>query len=569
MDNSSLPKHLKDLLLPTALGCTKLTAAWDSLSPESQIQILSEITDEKGEYPEFLLNKIRLLGLNSPSEYIRHIAIQGFWFSDYSDQDDEDKLKIKRLIDNDPSPLVKNSGLTLQTTPEEFFDLPQVTRLTTISNTDYIVAYQIVDIISYGVEEALEKRCISELNLGQLVEEFVNHKKFKNTFGTYPTSAGSSIYLKGKHLEDLWKLVLKLPENASYPLIANLPTEAGFTTEIPKDVLNHLNERQLSILFKRSDVELTKFRKRIFHEKLNDEYSPLLYEAIGHNFDLTNKEFLEILKKPKKEKRSTVALLGQACSDLRPCIFQACFDFISTLGYSNREKYNIEQIEENLNLRYQNLDEYYKLRYEKFLEYNRDKEIIELKLYEMAKITIPWQDGEKGYLPSNQSSGNEELNFLDEIVVKGDTWATFIAFTDSWKKLGYREQEKIKKYLPNVLDENRETEDDFVDNFQKENFPEAQNIFNLPNKQQNPLKEKFYRLTARFYFHFKLFWNFFFGVLGVVFGFYAFFYTIIVSEDKLMVKAVLLFTAVFVLLIGVGWISSGLKLFKESYPSKK
>jgi len=218
-----------------------------------------------------------------------------------------------------------------------------------------------------------------------------------------------------------------------------LPTESGLSGGIPEDALNQFSVAQLGVLFERPDVDLLKFRKKFLQENLNDD-SWVLWEAIGHNFDLTNEEFSEILKKSSEEKAKILSLLSKACNDLRLCIFQGCTEG----GYSAEIAGQIER------------------RYEKLDEVNRNKEIIELKLYEMAKVsTVPWDKGKSVFLPSHQGRGNDELKAFDEIVVKENTWTTFMAFSDAWEKLNYKEQDKLEKYLPRVLDRSDETDEAF------------------------------------------------------------------------------------------------------------
>jgi hypothetical protein len=436
-----LPKHLEDLLAPTLLGLTKLITAWDSLSSESQIQILSKITDEKSGYPESLLSDVRIKAFSSPSPYVRYLATKGFSFYE-SDKEDTEKAKFNQLIENDPSPLVKFSKTSLNLSInafgeplERFFKLPQVARLTSISNIEYGVASELVEVLKHGIKKNTEGALTDE-ELYYLVDEFINKKEFDNKFNPSNPSRGSSLYLAGKRLETLWRLTAEVPEGVSYPLIKNLPTESGLSGGIPEEVLKQFNKDQLGVLFERPDVDLLKFRKKFFQENLNDD-SLGLWAAIGHNFDLTNEEFSEILKKPPEEKEKILSLLSQACKDLRLCVVQGCTEG----NYSS-------VISEEMEHRYKGLD-----------RLNRDKEITELRLYDMAKVsTVPYDT--VIFLPSQQGCGNDELKAFDEIVVKGDTWETFMAFSDAWEKLNYKEQDELKKYLPSVLDGIHETEED-------------------------------------------------------------------------------------------------------------
>jgi len=64
-------------------------------------------------------------------------------------------------------------------------------------------------------------------------------------------------------------------------------------------------------------------------------------------------------------------------------------------------------------------------------------------LYLMAKEAVPWKKGEIGYPPDY-----EEINFLNEVIVPNDTWATFMAFTEAWDNQPRRLKKVLEKYLP-------------------------------------------------------------------------------------------------------------------------
>jgi hypothetical protein len=48
-----------------------------------------------------------------------------------------------------------------------------------------------------------------------------------------------------------------------------------------------------------------------------------------------------------------------------------------------------------------------------------------------------------------------ELVFLEEAVVEGDTWATFVAFSKKWGEAAYRTR-RLKKYLPKIWEAGEE-----------------------------------------------------------------------------------------------------------------
>jgi len=50
--------------------------------------------------------------------------------------------------------------------------------------------------------------------------------------------------------------------------------------------------------------------------------------------------------------------------------------------------------------------------------------------------SIRGQRGERGEVVAAPPGG--EFTFLEEAVVEGDTWATFVAFSKSWEEANYR-----------------------------------------------------------------------------------------------------------------------------------
>ena len=85
----------------------------------------------------------------------------------------------------------------------------------------------------------------------------------------------------------------------------------------------------------------------------------------------------------------------------------------------------------------------------------RDLQLRELKLYRLAKLVVPWSETELDYSPL------EGLDFLREVVVKGNTWGSFTAFCEVWKKQ-YREinTRKLEKHLPIIWEAGEESLDD-------------------------------------------------------------------------------------------------------------
>jgi hypothetical protein len=121
----------------------------------------------------------------------------------------------------------------------------------------------------------------------------------------------------------------------------------------------------------------------------------------------------------------------------------------------------------------------------------REKELTELRLYRLARCAVPWDSKKEGYAPSG------ELEFLSEKIVSGDTWATFVAFSEAWPKIPSRAK-VLDKHLPRIyeIDEGHwEPEETDIDadpaidtelvKSIDEKLTEIQQIINLTDNQEN------------------------------------------------------------------------------------
>src|SRR6266545_4677552 len=97
----TLPLHLASLLQPTPSGVAKLLAAWDGLSTESQILILTKLKTTTR--PEYLSERIRIKAFDSANAYVRYLAASSLRASG------DDVLKNR--IEQDSDALVRYSPL--------------------------------------------------------------------------------------------------------------------------------------------------------------------------------------------------------------------------------------------------------------------------------------------------------------------------------------------------------------------------------------------------------------------------------------------------------------------------
>ena len=399
--------------------------------------------------------------LGSENAYVRYLAA-----GDSRLKMDEHKARrLKERVENDPDPMVRYAPLERNwhfgpefDEPEAFFALPHEARLAKVrklTGGGEVVA----KLISYAVEHPLKNGKLSELELWEILSDYLTKPEFKGRYVEDRLSYdGFGEYLAGKNIEALWELVSKVPENISHELIEHLPESAGLSSGIPEHVLDGMTNSQLETLFGRRDIELIELRKRKFFQIVEEDQDDkdvvnyLRHYAIQYNFDLTNEEFSEILAKPDEQRYRDLKNFASVAQDLRLCLYEAIHDALvvsevgsmgSNFEYADDAKRTFERKLENLK------------------GWRRDQELKELRLYRLAVQAVPWEKEKKGYPPS------DELGFfLEEAVVEGDTWATFAAFSKSWEEAHYLTN-RLEKCLPRIREageeENFKLDEDDVD----------------------------------------------------------------------------------------------------------
>jgi len=438
---SSVPAHLQELLQPTPSGTAKLIAAWNGLTPETQIAVLAAKKKHPG--PAYLYQKITEKALTSESAFVRYLAARETQLDDR----DERKKNLRAQIENDPEPLVRYAHLETDwvgigsefNNPETFFALPHEARLAKVRRLTG-GGEEVAKLILYAVEHLLKDGRILEVELFEILVDYLNKAEFKSRYVESQRSYdGFARYKAGTDIKALWELVPKVPESLSHVIIEHLPESAGLGSDIPNQVLDGMSERQLRTLFYRSDIGLEKFRKQKFSEITERDGEEKDYAkdgvrsaAVTHAFDLTNEEFAEILEKPDKPRETVLKDLAMMARDLRLCLYGAIHDalFVPEVGGD-----------------YYEYAEFAKIAFERKLEqlegWQRDKELRELKLYRLAVQAVPWKKDEKGHPPSG------ELAFLQDALVEGDTWATFAAFCKKWDEPSHRTK-RLEKHLPKI-----------------------------------------------------------------------------------------------------------------------
>jgi hypothetical protein len=412
--HTGIPDCLTPLLQPNPTGAAMLISAWNGLSVETQIQLLEHL--EQAKFPSYLADKIRAKALDTPNAYVRYLTASGFYFRD---DDPEERKQLKQRIDADPDPLVRYCLLEngYIGDPQAFFSLPHQARLACVCRLKGF-GENIAKLIEYAVDHQLRDGTVSEIELFEILSDYVNRDEFKDWYKFDRTRArydGFGQYLEGKDIEALWRLILKLPEQVSSVLVENLPPSAGLSAGIPEEVLSGMSKRQLEILFYRADVGLQDLRKKMFLSE-GEGHEDLRGAAVCHNFDLTYAEFGAILEKPEEQKVKILENLAFWGNDLSLCILDAIHDALyasDALFASEKAIFARDALERTLS---------------SLTGWQRQKQVRELRLYRLARLAVPWERSREGIQPQ------DDLAFLADVIVPGNPWATFMAMSEAWER---------------------------------------------------------------------------------------------------------------------------------------
>ena len=435
---------------PTPSSIAKLLAAWNGLTSETQILILSKLDEIRVTgYLVPQIMKVITKALDSDNAYVRYLAARKLRIYSYYSSNEDEVDTLKEKIENDPDPLVKFSLLetsdglgddTLEDA-DSFFALPQEARLAKVRLLGgFGDGETIAVLLSQAADKHLKDGTVSEVEISEILTDYLVKPEFQEFYtDTRVSYDGYGEYSKGKDIESLWKLVPKLPKGVSHILIENLPEASGLNTGIPDDVIGAMTDNQLSTLLYREDIGLWKLRKKLFWEA-DEERDNIKTAAVCSNFQLEYDEFTKILAKPPKERVYILDKLGTFASQLNLCFYDAIHDalFASDVSPLGNDFENAIFARNALERRIKELK-----------GGRREEEITELRLYRLARCAVPWDSKKEGYAPSG------ELEFLSEKIVSGSTWATFVAFLEAWPKTPSRAK-VLDEHLPRIceIDEN-------------------------------------------------------------------------------------------------------------------
>jgi hypothetical protein len=267
----ALPDYLQDLLEATSHGIEMLTAAWEGLCVERQIQIIHAI-----EHSRFHVERCGLYLLtHTPNEYVRyHVALltmSGIGISENIHRE------IIQTIKNDNSPVIRQlysaeKPTDVFTNPQQFFQLPQQERLNIarkyISNKDF------AELFRYAAETLIPNGALHEQELEEILQEYLTVlsklSPLDRAILSHPFPPG---------ILSLWDIVSILPRRCSLIAIRLLPLLHEFRLYLDKDVKNIDSMSGYTV----SDALFQETRQRVLQEYI--ENSKHFYEQVMGKFD--------------------------------------------------------------------------------------------------------------------------------------------------------------------------------------------------------------------------------------------------------------------------------------------
>lgn len=429
-----MPDHFEALLKDTPMGRIKLLAAWDSLSSETQIRLLGEMT-EKGR-TKTSDRPIWLKALSSPSEYVRYLAARGIRYL----RDEE----IEKKVMADASPLVRYSRATAMTSlwdlsNDDFDRYPKEQKLSIVSNEDPPEAAR----MARWVEHAVETKSVGDDEIYDVVLEYLCNPdalgRLKNREINYDFF-GSKRQKEG--FDALWGLLTKVPRSVAYCLVYRLPWRSGNGDEPSREIIAWLETSPyLGSLLWREDVPLLELRRRLFFST-DPKHDDLKPEAVSHHFYFAPEELHELFKQ-KSGLLDTLAAfcdfpVGGPLAEWTPVTVLALKESAWARGsdpfWVDKDK----------------LEQRFKSSLAELKGSDREKGLRLLRIYSLAEKVVCWGRNllENKEFEPDLAALPEQLGFLGEKVVGSDTWGTFVGFA---KAIDWR-SDRLDHLLPHLED---------------------------------------------------------------------------------------------------------------------
>jgi len=450
--NNDIPKYLEEFLEPTRSSIEKLLAAFDGLSVETQIKLLSTIEGKRSqwEFPNitYLYKKVFLKAFESPNSYVRYLSVRNLVSIMYGDDGELNNFIAK--VDKDKSSLVRSARYEIDSKHlslgEGFFTKQTHDERLAKVRKGHLDGKSFAGALKKAAKDKYFEDTNTLIELIELLDEYLRNDY--NNSGYYMEESfvvdGWIDHSEMKELKELWDIVPKLPDLAGRLLVQKLPHSSKMGRELYKNILNDLTDEQLECLLMRDDIRAEEFRKELFwrDEIPNDNedefmpYREFWSQASLYHFKLNEEEFARILSLPPKEQQKRLESLSQAHS-LELYQYLAIIQLVTKFDTDSYDNFYIHFAKDELKKRLNQEPEFY-----------RDEQLIKLRLYDLAYKSRNWRN-------FDDLVSYEELLF--PFKVGDDTWRTFLAFI-----VAFKESKLTLEYLPRAEYEEWEEEEEEI-----------------------------------------------------------------------------------------------------------
>ena len=393
---------------PTPSRFGEITAMWPYLSDESKIIFFLE----KEKRPElrvicWLWNNLCLQALESKNPYIRYLAAKAYYFNFHMSKHLDEK--VKEIIASDPENLVQNAHLegkfSIDVPTEEDFEklkfVNHQAKLSLVKNGQMRPIY-FCKLVEFIIKNDNNLNNIKENEIYEIIYEYISSEKF----AFYITDRLSNPYDQDQDIKSLWNLINILPERLADLLITKLPIEKPNEQDffIINGILEKMTPKQIKILLNRNDL--------------------LLKELIKLSKTCKIKLLKDLLK----------------CWMCHPVIIIAWCDHVCALNIL------CEDLQLEIKMKKQQIIKDMKDRRFKKDQIEKDQ-IRDLRIYALAREIMPWAKDKPESLDLIDS---EDMHFLRERIIYGDTWSTYIAFREGWQSY-HGENKDADHFLPKLI----------------------------------------------------------------------------------------------------------------------
>lgn len=418
--SDQLPYYVGDpwaeILEPTPSGTRKFLAAWESLSNETRLRVLSERLSKRG--PRFLNKKVLETALDSDSAFIRYLASRQLYLLSGAEEN-----KLEDRVRSDPDPLVRyalsETSIPIGNLFSEkgaFLQLPHEERLAVVRELKG-GGEAIANIVRDALGEEYNSK-VSQLEIAEVVLDFLGSKNFKKHYGSdrYRWD-GWAEYQRRRDLEALWLLVSDVPDLIATALLQHLP-DFGELEESIAQITAKFDQWHWESVFQRAEIGLGELRVEKFFQCLAEEKrgvkstSAFRMSCMMHNFYLLDAEFAQVLSAAEPLRKNVLTELATFGQQLPLHMMEAVKDALSS--YERMDYVQLELARKRCGERLRSLS-----------EGGRPAEIWKLRIYRFAREVVQWRN------PDLRASLEPDIKFLIEKMVEGDSWATYQAFFDA------------------------------------------------------------------------------------------------------------------------------------------